>query len=226
MMMMMIRRFIFLFLLLGISFVSYSQKDDFGLWFDVSGDVKLVKKLELDLSAELRTFQNASKVREAFLEAGLTYKFNKYISASGSYRFTEFLEKDDSYHPRHKWFADITGKLPLWNFNISGRVMFQQRFKTYYKNENDKIPDEHARIKLEINYNIPSFPVNPFIASEIFFPVLTDKEKGIDRLRLMAGLEYKISKRHSVELEYIYQRDYLPHINDINVISLNYKFKF
>ena len=41
-----------------------------------------------------------------------------------------------------------------------------------------------------------------------------------------AGVELRILKQHSVEVEYIFQRDYLPHISDINIISVNYNFKF
>jgi opacity protein-like surface antigen len=215
-----------LFLMLCTASIAFSQNDDFGIWYSVSAEKKLIKKVELDLDANVRTYNNASKIDEAFFDIGLTYKFNKFLSAAASYRFTEFLEKDDSFHPRHKWFADLKGKLPLGNFDISARLRFQQRYKTYFKDENDKESSEVGRVKLKLSYNIPSFPVNPYISSELFFPMFTTTTRNIAKTRFMAGLDYNISKKHSIELEYMFQRDFLPHISDINVISVNYNVKF
>jgi hypothetical protein len=75
-------------------------------------------------------------------------------------------------------------------------------------------------------YNIPSFPVNPFISAEIFCPVSSDRKRSVEKNRVMAGVEYNISKNHSVEAEFMHQRDYLPHMADIVVISLGYNLKF
>lgn len=224
--MMTIKKAFWLILLLVTAQISFAQDDDFGLWFQIDGEHKFGKKLELDLSTALRTYHNTSEVQEAFLEGGLTYKFNQYVSAAASYRFTEFREDDEAYYPRHKWFATVTGKLPLGDLDISARFKFQQRFKTYYEDENDKIPKEHGRIKLKALYNIPSFPVNPYIASELFFAMFDENVSGVDRCRYMAGMEYNLSKKHSLELEYMFERDYYPKMSDINVISLNYKFEF
>ncbi len=214
-----------LFLLLCPASVAFSQNDDFGIWYSISAEKKLIKKVELDLDVNVRTYKNASKIDEAFFDIGLTCKFNKCLSAAASYRFTEFMEKDDSFHPRHKWFADLKGKLPLGNFDISARLRFQQRYKTYFEDENDKESSEIGRVRLRTFYNIPSFPVNPYISAELFFPMFTETTRIIAKNRFMAGLEYNISKKHSIDLEYMFQRDFLPHISDINVISINYSFK-
>jgi hypothetical protein len=220
------KKSLILLILLGTSAISFSQDDDFGIWYGISAEHKLIKKLEVDISADVRTFKNASKINEAFLETGLTYKFNKYLAAGGSYRFTEFLDKDDSYHPRHKWFVDLKGTLPLGDLTLSARFRFQERYKTYFLDENDKVPDSHGRYRLKAFYNIPSFPVNPYIASEIFCPMFTETTRRVDKDRFMFGLQYNISKKHSLELEYMFQRDFLPHISDINIVSINYDLSF
>ena len=226
MMIMTTRKLISLFLFLSLTSISFSQDDDFGIWYGISVEHKLIKNLEFDLSGNVRTYQNASKIEEAFLEAGLTYKFIRNLSLGGSYRFTEFRDDNASYHPRHKWFVDLKGNLPLGHFDISARVRLQERYKTYFQDENDKIPRTHIRYKIKILYNIPSFPVNPFISAELFCPVSSEKKRSVDKNRFMAGAEYNINKKNSVEAEYIFQRDYLPHLSDINVISLGYNLKF
>jgi len=220
------KKSLLLLLVLCTASTAFSQNDDFGIWYSVSAEKKLVKNVEIDLDANVRTFDNASKIEEVFFDIGLTYKFNKFLSAAVSYRFTEFKENDDYFHPRHKWFADLKGKLPLGDFNISARLRFQQRYKTYFEDENDKESSEVGRIKFRTLYNIPSFPVNPYISAELFFPMFREKTRYIEKNRFMAGLEYNISKKHSLDLEYMFQRDFLPHISDINIISINYNLKF
>jgi outer membrane protein assembly factor BamA len=150
------------------------------MWYSAATEFKLVKNLNLDLDINLRTYNNASRIEEAFFDIGLTYKFSKYLSAAASYRFTEYNEKDDIFYPRHKWFADLKGKMPLGDFDISARLRFEQRYKTYFKDENDREPQEHLRIKPKVLYDIPSFPVNPYVASELFFPVFNEDKKNLD----------------------------------------------
>ena len=224
-MMMTTKKLLLCFLLICTASITFSQ-DDFGIWYSVTAEKKLVKNLDLDLDANVRTYNNASRIDEAFIDIGLTYKFNKYLSAAASYRFTEFRENDDLFHPRHKWFADLKGRLPLGDFDISARFRFQQRYKTYFEDENDRESKEVGRIKVKSLYNIPSFPVNPYIAAELFFPMFAETERIVEKNRLMAGVEYNVSKKHSFGLEYMHQRDYLPHISDINIVSVGYNLKF
>lgn len=225
MMMMTTKKLLLFILLISASSISFAQ-DDFGIWYSVAAEKKLVKKLELNLDVNVRTYDKASKVEEAFFDIGLNYKFNKYLSAAVLYRFTEFREDDDLYHPRHKWFADLKGKLPLGDFDISARLRFQQRYKTYFEDENDRESKEIGRVKIKTLYNIPSFPVNPYVSAELFFPMFTKTTRYVEKNRFMSGIEYNISKKHTAGLEYMFQRDYLPHISDINVISVNYEIKF
>jgi hypothetical protein len=51
-------------------------------------------------------------------------------------------------------------------------------------------------------------------------------ERVVEKNRFMGGIGYNISKKNSLELEYMFQRDYFPHISDINVVSVGYNLKF
>ena len=226
MMTMLIKRGFLILLLTFFAFITYSQEKDFGIWYNISAEHKLLDKLELDLSTTLRTFDNASKVEEIFFEGGLTYKLNKFLSIGGAYRITENYEDDDSYHLRHKWYADLKGSVEAGDFDFSGHFRFQRRYKTYFEDEEDKIPDMHGRYRIKAVYKTPSFPVNPYISTEIFCPLNKDPERIVDKFRYMGGIEYKISKKHVIEAKYIYQRDYFPKLRDENIISVDYNFKF
>jgi hypothetical protein len=224
--MMMTRKGSFLLFFSFLTLIAFSQEKDFGIWYGVSADHKLTDKLKIGLSASVRTFDNAAKVEEGFMEGGLEYRLNKYLSIAGSYRLSDNIEDDNSYYFRHKLFFDLKGSYSLGDFSFTGRFRFQERFKTYIEDNEDEIPDSHGRIRLKALYNVPSFPVNPFVSAEFFCPMFKSSDRVVDKNRLMGGIEYNISKRQTIELEYIHQRDYLPHMADENIISVNYNFKF
>ncbi len=225
-MMMMIRKIILVLFLSALAINLYPQKKDLGIWYGISAEHKFSKKLELDLSSCLRTFDNASGIEEGFLEAGLQYKITGFLSGSASYRITENIEDDDSYHLRHKWFVDLKGSLEPGDFAFSLRLRFQERYKTYFEDENDKLPDSHLRARLKAEYDIPSFRINPYVSAELFCPVFRDPGRTIDKSRVGAGFEYNINKKQSIETEYIFQRDFLPKLRDLHIISVNYNFIF
>ena len=219
------------YVILFISFAmpasfAWSQESDFGVWYSVSAEHKLIKRLDLDLSAALRTFENAAKVEEVFFEGGLSYKLTSFLTIGGAYRISENIEDDLSYHLRHKLFGDIKGTYSPGNFDISGRARFQRRYKTFFEDEEDKIPDSHGRYRIKILYRTPSFPVNPYISYEIFCPMNKDPERAIDKTRIAGGIEYKISKNHAVEIDYTFQSDFIPKQKEEHIVSLNYDLKF
>jgi len=221
-----IRRAVVVSLFSFLTAVIYSQDKDFGIWYNISVEHEFTKKLEVELLTTVRTFENASKIEEGFIEGEIAYKFTKFLSAAASYRITENIEDDDAYYLRHKWFVGLKSDIDIWDMEISGRIRYQERYKTYFEDEEDKIPDSHFRFKIKSTYKTPSFPLNPFLEAEIFFPVFKESDFVIDKKRFSAGAEYKISKKHAVEVEYLFQRDYHPDLRDDHIISLNYKFKF
>jgi hypothetical protein len=225
-MMMMIKRLYTIILLCLLTITAFSQEKDFGIWYGVSAQHKLNKKLDVELSTNVRTFNNASKIEEAFIEGGLAYDLSKHFSIGGFYRFTENIEDNNSYYIRHKFFLDLKGTFPSGNFTFTGRLRFQSRIKNYIEDGADERPDYTGRLKFKALYKTPASPVNPYLSVESFLPMFSDKTRTIEKNRFGAGLNFNIARRHSVDVEYIFQRDYLPHISDINLISVNYNIKF
>jgi hypothetical protein len=215
--------FLFAFILMQ---TGYCQDDDFGLWYGLNAEYQINKKIEIDLSAILRTYNKASKIDQAFLEGGISYKFNKYLSVGGSYRYSDKNEGSAGFYARHKLFADIKGTLPKGNFSLSLRLRYQYQKRTLIERLSDEIPDYHGRIKLKAAYNIPAFPLNPYLYVETFSRLFAESDHFIDKDRFAAGIECKITRKQSIEAEYIFQRDFEPHLSDINVVSINYNIKF
>lgn len=212
--------------LINTASLTLAQKKDFGIWYYVAAEKEILKDLDLEVDVNLRTYHNAGEVEEGFIDLGLGYKLTDFLSAAVSYRFTQMKEDDEHFHPRHKWFADFRAKTALGDFDVSGRIRFQQRYKTYFEDENDKETKEHLRFRVKAAYDIPKFPLNPFVTAELFLPIFDDNvDRTVDKQRYTGGFEYNISKKHSIELEYMFQRDFFPDWTDMNIISINYSIK-
>lgn len=220
-----IRKLTVIFILSGMGHTAHTQEKDFGIWYSLAVEKKVAKNLDFESDINLRTYHDAGEIEEGFIDVGLKYKINKTFSSAFTYRFTERMEKDDNFHPRHKWVVDFRAKKALGDLDVSGRLRFQQRFKTYFRDENDREPKEHLRFRIKAVYDIPKCPLNPYASSELFFPVFYHVKKTIDQQRYTAGFEYNVSKKQSLEIEYIFQRDLHPKPTDMNIISLNYNIK-
>jgi len=202
------------------------QDSAFGVWYGLNAEYAINKKIELDISWNLRTYNQGKNIEQSFIEGGLSYKFNKYFSSSLAYRFTEKIERNGNFYPRHKLFFALKGTLPAGNFSFSSRLMLQYQNKTYIEKLSDEIPEYAIRIKLKAIYRIPSFPVNPYIYYESFSGLNGVSTHFIDKDRFSAGFELKITRKHSVGVGYIHQHDFEPKNENLNILSLDYNIKF
>jgi hypothetical protein len=224
--MMMIKKTFLLFLFISIAGISFSQEDDFGIWLKVNAKHELLKKLDIDFSGSIRTFNNTSQIEQSFFEGGIQYNFNKYISTAGYYRLINNLEDNSRYYFRHKLFLDLKASVPSGNFSFSGRLRIQRATKTYIEDEEDLLARYYGRLKLKTSYKIPSFPVKPYLYIETFSPLCSDEKFEISKYRFSIGSELRVTRRSSVDLGYIFQRDYHPHISNEHIISIEYNVKF
>ena len=117
----MIRKTAVILVLICQTALVFAQDKDFGIWYTIAAEKKIVKNLELGVDFNLRTYHDAGEIEEGFVDLGLDYKINKAISAAVSYRFTKAREDNEEYHARHKWFADLKAmdsRKPLYAFLI------------------------------------------------------------------------------------------------------------
>ena len=176
--MMMIKKWHISIILYFLSVAVFGQDKDFGIWYGVSAEHKLTKKLEIDLSANIRTFNNASKIEEVFLEGGISYSFTKHLAIAGYYRLTDKIENNNLYYYQHKIFLDVKGNVPVGNFSFNGRFRFQTRTKTYIKDESDNHPDYTARIKIKAVYKTPVFPFKSLCIYGVFLSDVLRNERN------------------------------------------------
>ena len=59
------------------------------------------------------------------------------------------------------------------------------------------------RSRLSVKYDIPNCKITPFASAELYTKL--NGWKGYDKMRYRAGASYKINKKHSISLYYLYQ---------------------
>jgi hypothetical protein len=224
---MMNKKHLLLLLFVSLAGIALAQGDDHGIWFGASVKHDITKKLDVELFGSVRTFKNVTKVDQSLMEGSAGYSFNKYLSVAGSYRFIYSLEDDDQFHYRHRVSLDVKGNLPAGRFSFSARARFQRTELTYIEEFGDATAKYYGRLRFKAAWDIPSFPLTPYVYYEPFVPMFTGAQFEIDRNRFAAGATLKISAKSSVETEFIFQRDFnKKSISDIQILSINYSLKF
>ena len=227
-----------------------AQSDDFGLWTSIGATKKINRQWSVGAEAELRLQDNWGAVERWTIGAGASYKPMKYIKLDAGYKFID-AHRNRYYtsaagnakwlpyywSPRHRIYAGITGTLPIGNFEISLRERWQYTYRpevttecwnlTKGKKDDDKTINGKGknvlRSRLQAAYKIPGSGVEPYLSAEMY---TTDR---LDKMRYTAGVEWKISRQHAIDVYYRYQDVHEDDDEDnqnTHVLGLGYKFKF
>jgi hypothetical protein len=212
-------------LLLSLIFISASsQEKDFGVWSSIEAEKSLGSRFELSMEGALRSFKNSTKIDQSFFELGVNYEINKFLSSELSYRISNQYEDDGLYHARYKSFFALKSKISPGDFRFNFRLMFQNTMRTYYE-DRDQFSRYYGRIKVKGAYDIPSFPLEPYLSAELFTRLYPSSNLSLGKYRIMAGAELKVTQKISFEAAYMYQRDNWPVVNFMNIVSAGLKFK-
>jgi len=208
------------FLILVILFVSYNtinaKTEKFGTWIELTFTKKILKDFEFSIIPEFR-MQDDFTLDEYILEGKLGYEPIKYFEIATSYRYNTNV-RDKGNEVSHNIVFDATGKVKFDRFDTSLRARFTN------DSDSGDIPWEtfYFRPRAKLKYNIKGSKLNPYASYELFYNMkLNDLFKG----RLDIGLSRKLGKHHEVEVCYRLQ-DYFSARNSINILGINYGFKF
>jgi len=199
------------------------QDKDFGIWYEVKAEKKIVKHLRFDFETSIRTDENASNIYKFYIEPGLRYKFNDYFAAGVYYRLVEQKEDDEKYHLRHRWFVQFKASTPsIARFTLSLRYRIQEQFKTYIEDTGDEVGEWYQRARLEVEYDVKGLPLKPYVNTEIHHLLFDPNDYTIDRWRTIIGIEYTLNKKHTFGVEYIYNESRVTKPAYKNLLGLTY----
>jgi hypothetical protein len=230
-----------------------AQSDDFGMWYEVNIEKKLTNRLDIDLSLENRSRDNHQETDRWSAGVGVSYKLTDWLKASAGYSFlydnvykvnNSGKKNADYWGIRHRFNVSLTASKSFGNLSVSLRERWQytyrpertvDRYWTYTDEDDDRYEgekaDEHTysgkannkwRNRLQLKYKLSKM-VRPYVAGETYVA-----GSGMDKLRLSLGTEFRITKKHSLDVRYLFQKAYDDDDEEGNkhVIGFGYTYKF
>ncbi|MFI3264333.1 MAG: DUF2490 domain-containing protein [Rikenellaceae bacterium] len=223
-------------LLLMAIFPSFAEgtKDDvevlYKYQFGVDFQIKLAKRLKLDIEPEFRFNEGYDKFH---LNGGLSYKTFGCIYWGATYRLVVDRVESDSYSEvstmgmgwntnnydsevYHRYAFDVTYKDDFGRFTPSLRV----RYNNFA--DEDVADKEFLRYRAKVEYDIKKCKITPFLSAEAYQEL---DDNMLYKMRYATGFDLKTGKKSSLAFEYKFDFFILEYKN-ANIFSVGYKYKF
>lgn len=149
------------------------------------------------------------KLKIGRLSFGLRERYQYTHTLGTDYKRTRFR---DPVQPGY------VGESYVWN----GEAFYECETVARHKEHKNR---HYLRSRLTAEYNIRHCPVTPSVSYELS----NNLSKGfeLDKTRLSAGVDWKITKQHILSASYMWQDGQDDdNNNDIHAIEIGYKFKF
>ena len=244
---------VYVLMMLAIASImpAQAQSDDFGIWTEAAVEKKINKKLTLDAEAELRTRDDGfGELDRWSVGVGATYKLTGWLKASMGYVFLNDNNHKvndsgkkyaDYWGQRHRFNISLTASQDFGDLTVSLRERWQYTYrpektvKRYSNVDNDdydfgEYRDDHTykgkgsnkwRNRLQLKYKLTK-QWRPYVNAES-----TIGGSGLDKIRYVAGTEYRLSKQHSFDVRYLYQHVYKDEDEgNRHVLGLGYTYSF
>jgi hypothetical protein len=199
-----------LYCLLPVAKVN-AQDQDANLWMTIGIEKKIIQSLSVTLTQEFRMNENITELGTFLTDLEVTYKFKKFLRVSGGYRFINKRRLDDSYSKRHRYYFDLTLRKKFKPVLLTFRTRFQSQYTDIFSSDDGKVPSNYWRNKLVLKFDAGK-NIEPYIYAEIYTPLKRPYNIILDRTRYCGGVEYRINRMNTIDLYYMFQKEY--NIND------------
>lgn len=235
------KKFIIALTAILITPYTFSQSENYGTWTTISIEKKMSKKWDIDAETELRTIGGndvyfVRLIERWSLGVGTSYDINKFLKLGTGYDLMNKIDtKYSNYQFRHRFKVDATGRLKINDFTFTLR----ERVQTTIKDDSQRIrengtidtynmnPEWSWRNRLQINYNIPNFKINPSASVETFYQLNNPDGNRFENIRYTLSLNYKYKKRNEFELSGVYNTELESEdAYGRYVLSFGYKYSF
>jgi hypothetical protein len=198
-----------------------AQYRDAGLWLDASASHELNKRLDISLSPEIRLNQNMTQWSRLFADVSADYKLDKRFSLQVAFRggwgndgvhVDARLRWQTGFSVRHKWEDFTVQWLSRAQYTSAGPLSdWDADFVTLWRN---RMSVKYTGLK----------KTDVAMSFELFNSITRYQELAVQNWRWIAQVSRNISKKQSVVLGYLIQRDLTksPRAMDY-VLLLSYK---
>lgn len=196
-----------------------APQDDTQSWNEVQIAIPINKKLDLNISGQLRFGRNISDFVDERAGIGFTFKPNKYLQIHPSYTYiaTQPVRNRTAYENRLNLPVTIISP-KFRGFTVSNRNLVERRWRKpvnswRYRN----------RLQIERTFKPKKFEFRLFASDEIFYDFSV---KDWVRNRFTVGVGKPISRQLSFDVYYLRQNDGRSRPGDLHVIGTGLRIRF
>ena len=209
-----------------------AQNSDWGLWTSLDAEKKLSKNWELGVTGQYRWKDNISVTDQIRGAVDISRKMGKYVKLSAGYELiAKYKTKKDIFVYRNRFRLNATGAYKYARFTASWRTRMQLTLLekddtqgAIFENDNYKWV---WRNRFDLKYDIRKTPLKPYFNVELFHQLFGGSEPAYISNRISAGIEYKLSKHHTLEVGYKLENEIDARKKyRTNVVKLGYIFSF
>jgi len=209
---------------------SKSKPSDVELWNGIEIGKKITKKIDASFTYQLRFNKQVQRFKSTFAQFGITFPIkilHKNVKFSPNLRLTKTFDNEFIKRP----LLDVGINLfKSKNIALGYKMRFQKDFEHFSKNEFDF--DFYWRNRLTLSLKQFSQHkklknLEPYLGA-ILFTRAYYKGSQSDQLRFLAGINYKIKKRQSIRLGYIYRERFnvgKPSISHIITLKIDFEVR-
>ncbi len=199
---------LFVLAVLVLPYESKSQSTGMGSWNIFNAKYNFNDKVSVFGEGQVRSLKFYDNFHYHEYKGGVGYSFSKSLNftiGAGSYQ--TYSEKGNFGLPKKNDEIRLWPQISL--FQRLGRFKIEQRYRTEFRFTSDGYKNRF-RYRFGISYSfgkeMEGFkPYQLSISNEIFF---TDRIPYFERVRLSTAFNYRLSKRITSQIGYIYQFDY------------------
>ncbi len=202
----------------------FAQDSDYSLRTSANIEVKLIKKLKLDITPEFR-YDPGTGSSTLLASAGLDYRVVSWLSLGASYRLEGQSQAvaesttDATMDYSNRFAFDAASKIKLGRFTPKARLRFSN-FTDFDTETDDRT--NYLRYRLGVDYDIKGIPLKPFVNVEFY----QKTSSGLfSKARYTLGAEYSLNKHHALSLNYSYA-DKFSNLTRYHIAELAYSLKF
>jgi hypothetical protein len=203
-----LRPILILLFFTATALLTCAQVNDAQMWLSANLEKKMTTALSLHFTEEVRLDENITEAGTMFSEMGFSYRFGKRFRAGAYYRFMQKRRLDDTYEKFHGWYVEGRYRERVKPFVFALRARYQSRYDEPGTSREAAIPRNHLRTRLTIKYDLRG-RIEPYVYGETFFCTGGGNAvRPFDQLRLSAGVEYAFNRMHTIDLSYLFRREF------------------
>jgi hypothetical protein len=216
------RKFLFVFLLVGSNSFVYSQKSEIGNWFIYFGNQKINQNWNWHNEVQYRNYDFIGDTNQLLLRTGMGYNLtenNNNVLLGYAFVNTQkyILNSDQKLESNeHRIFQQFITKQNFGRFYFLHRYRVEERF----------LPDDfQVRLRYFLNLNIPlnkkTLDKNAIYLST-YNEIFVNSEKPLfDRNRIYAALGFVLNKNFKIEAGFMSQILEHSNRNQFQIVIFN-----